>query len=159
MKKLFLILFLSLAWSGSAYANEVSLKCVWTEDKSKVGSLKINFDTQKFKWQTNNYLPFYIEDNSLLGIIQYEKSTTTMGKHLHTVFQINRDTGILMVKFFNLTDNEVIDFHEEAAKRILKDKISIGKNPDVKIGKDVYEEFFESTNYALYECLKSDKKF
>ncbi len=150
---------LGLLLSGNAYANEVSLKCVGTENKSIVASLKINFDTQKFKWQGNNFLPFYIKDNSLLGIIQYKKSDNSLGKNLHTVFQINRDTGILMIKFYTLTDSEVDDFQRRSAARILKDKTSIEKHLDVKIGKDVYEEFFKHSGYTLFECLKSESKF
>ena len=154
----FLFFFFFFNIEGGAYSSEINLKCIYSKDKSKIASLKINFKTQEYQWQSNRLAPFHLENNILRGIIEYRKDVKR-NTTLHTTMMINRNTGILMAKFYYLTDNEVKKFVEKAVDKILNNKEKLGKNANVLIETNVLYQNFTEAAYATFECKKSDTKF
>lgn len=152
----YLIIF--LFWSSIAYTSEVNLKCIYTKDKSKIASLKINFKTQEYQWQSFILAPFHLENNIVRGVLEYQKDVKT-NTTMFTAMEINRDTGILMAKFYSLTDKDVKTFVDKTINKLSKNKGKREKNASILIETNVLNENFTDDSYAIFECKKSETKF
>lgn len=152
-----LIIFF-LFWSSFAYSDEVNLKCVYSKDASKIASLKINFKTQEYQWQGNKPAPFNLQNNILIGKLEYPKDIKT-DTTMHITFLINRDTGILLTKSYYLKDDEVKKFVETAVDKIIANKKDFGKNGMVYLEVQTLAKLFKESGFANFQCEKSKIKF
>lgn len=152
-----LIIFF-LFWTSVAYSDEVNLKCVYSEDASKIASLKINFKTQEYYWQGGQASPFNLQNDNLIGLLEYPKDIGT-DTTMYLTFLINRGTGILLVKIYYLKDKEVKKFVETAVDKILANKKDFGKHGMVYQEVQTLAELYKHSGLVTLQCEKSKIKF
>lgn len=152
MKKLLLIILISFVWCNIGKANEIHLVCVNTNNPDFVGSLSIYQSDKKISF--NGGPPdFYFLEN---GVFKYTlRSADEKLKFRHS---LNRNTGILEVNTFELTDEQNDKHLEDTVKNIIEADKMDDRNYWAKIAHQDLTKY-KSTFDGYFNCDTAKSKF
>ena len=152
MKKLLLITLISFVWCNVSKANEIHLVCVNTNNPDLVGSISI-YENNKMISFNGGPLGFYFLEN---GIFKYTlRSADEKLKFRHS---LNRNTGLLSVKTYELTDEQNEIHLEEIVKKMIEAGELGNRNYLAKISHQDLTRY-KSTFDAFFNCDTAKSKF
>jgi hypothetical protein len=153
MKKILFITFVSFLWSNISKANEIHLVCVNTNDKNFAASLSI-YETDK-KISFNGGAPdFYFLEN---GIFKYVMASAD--KKFKFRHSLNRNTGMLQVNTYELTDEQNGKHVENSVKNILENDKMDDRNYWAKIAHEDLGSNYKSSFDGYFTCDTAKSKF
>jgi len=152
VKKLLFITFISFLWCNISKANEINLVCVNTNNPDFVGSISIFQSDKKISFNGGDP-DFYFLEN---GIFKY--ALASADKKFKFRHSLNRNTGMLSVNTYELTDQQNEIHIEEVTKKIIEaDKLG-DRNFWAKI---VHQDLkkYKSTFDGYFNCETAKNKF
>ena len=97
MKKIILLITISLLFSGSAYAEKINLSCK-ENITDTILSFTINTDNKTVSTQGSNYDPYLYSNGVFTFLMRTEKNDY--------LYRLNRNTGILIVKVWTRNEED-----------------------------------------------------
>ncbi len=150
MKKILLLITVSLLFSGNAFAERINLSC--TEKKTNtVLSFTIDTDVKKVSTQGSNYDP-YLYSNGVFTFMMKDKKNDYL-------YRLNRNTGILIVKAWKKNEEE----REKLTAEIYLNMLADGKTIDDTdyVLNLMFDKYNQKENYTniTFNCEKAEPKF
>ena len=153
MKKILFITFVSFLWSNISKANEIHLVCVNTNDKNYALSLSI-YETDKKISLNGGALEFYFLENGIFKYILASADKKFKFRH-----SLNRNTGMLQVNTYKLTDEQNDKHMENSVKNILENDKMADRNYWSKVMHEDLGLNYKSSFDAHFTCDTAKSKF
>jgi hypothetical protein len=151
-KKLLAIIVLGLLWSGNANAETINLKCTHSDLNIPL-SVVIDTENKKVSYQGSNFDDYYLENGVFYFVMQKKNFD------YRYTYSLNRNTGILKVSEYKLSEEQMKTMYEDVTIRMVLDgKTTEDKSWLVKLVIDKYNEE-EPADSTYLKCEKNKVKF
>ena len=139
-------------WCNISKANEIHLVCVNTNNPDFVASLSIYESDKKISFNGGDPDFYYLEN----GIFKYV--LTNANEALRFRHSLNRNTGMLQVNTYELTDEQVVKHTAETVEKIMEaDKLGDRNYWAKVIHRDLAN--YKSTFDGYFNCDIAKSKF
>ena len=150
MKKIILLITISLLFSGSAYAEKINLSCK-ENITDTILSFTINTDNKTVSTQGSNYDPYLYSNGVFTFLMRTEKNDY--------LYRLNRNTGILIVKVWTRNEEEFEKMLKEIYAKMLENgKTTKDSEYVLNLIVKTYEKNKDYTDLK-FTCKKTEPKF
>ena len=151
MKKLLSIVVLSLLFIGSSYAEKINLACIAKGSDMPPFSVVLNTDNKKVSWQGGFFAPYFLKNDVFYFVMTLDP--------LKAIYALNRNTGHLVIKTYELTDEEEEKLADMMINKMLQDsKTTDDKEYEAELIYNTLNDQIVKDNFNL-QCDKIKSKF
>ena len=151
MYKLLGIVVLGLLLSGNAYAEKINLACVAKGSDMPPFSVVLNTDNKKVSWQGGFFAPYFLKNDVFYFVMTLDP--------LKAIYALNRNTGHLVIKTYELTDEEEEKLADMMINKMLQDgKTTDDKEYEAELIYNTLNDQIVKDNFSL-QCDKTKSKF
>ena len=152
MKKLLFITFISFLWCNISKANDINLVCVNTHNPDFIGSVIIYQSDKKISFNGGPPSVYFLENGVFKYILKDVNETLTF-RH-----SLNRNSGMLSVNTYELTDEQVVKHTADTVEKIMEaDKLGDRNYWAKVIHRDLAN--YKSTFDGFFNCDTAKSKF
>ena len=151
MKKIFIILLFSFLANGNVYAEKINLSCSSETQQFPLSSVVIDTEIKKISWQGSAFDWYNLKNDVFYFLME--------NPPYKFLSSLNRNTGVLTVKAYQISEEDNIKIMSEMYLKMLRDaKTSEDKEYMVDLMYETYTNS-EAEETIYLDCKKTQKKF
>jgi len=151
MKKIFIILLFSFLANGNVYAEKINLSCSSETQQFPLSSVVIDTEIKKISWQGSAFDWYNLKNDVFYFLME--------NPPYKFLSSLNRNTGVLTVKAYQISEEDNIKIMSEMYLKMLRDaKTSEDKEYMVDLMYETYTNS-EAEETIYLDCEKTQKKF
>ena len=151
MKKIFIILLFSFLANGNALAEKINLSCSSETQQFPLSSVVIDTEIKKISWQGSAFDWYNLKNDVFYFLME--------NPPYKFLSSLNRNTGVLTVKAYQISEEDNIKIMSEMYLKMLRDaKTSEDKEYMVDLMYETYTNS-EAEETIYLDCEKTQKKF
>jgi len=151
MKKIFIVLLFGFLFSENAYAEKINLSCSSETQQFPLSSVVIDTEIKKISWQGSAFDWYNLKNDVFYFLME--------NPPYKFLSSLNRNTGVLTVKAYQISEEDNIKIMSEIYLKMLRDaKTSKDKEYMVDVMYETYTNS-EAEETIYLDCEKTQKKF
>ena len=151
MKKIFLVLLFGFLFSENAYAEKINLSCSSETQQFPLSSVVIDTEIKKISWQGSAFDWYNLKNDGFYFLME--------NPPYKFLSSLNRNTGVLTVKAYQISEEDNIKIMSEIYLKMLRDaKTSKDKEYMVDVMYETYTNS-EAEETIYLDCEKTQKMF
>ena len=153
MKKFLLIILITFILNGVALAEKINLACTAKGSDMPPFSVVLNTDNKKVSWQGGYFAPYFLRNDVFYFVM------TLPNPPLKAIYALNRNTGHLVIKTYEFTDEKERKLADMMIKKMIQDgKTTDDKEYEAELIYDTLNSQIVKDNFNL-QCDKAKAKF